>query len=106
MQTHEHYEELCALAAIGQLSADEHQELSAHLSGCGLCKRAAEDYAGILDQLPSATPPEASGDTEELLSASYRQKFLQKAVSAGARFTPEATDSARSSSCVLQVRRH
>src|SRR5260370_16150764 len=105
MQTHEHYEELCALAAIGQLSADEHQELSAHLRGCGLCKRAADDYAGILDQLPSATPPEVSGDTEELLSESYRQKFLQKAASAGARFTPEAAGLERSSSFVLRSRR-
>ena len=95
MQTHEHYEELCALAAIGQLSPEEHQELVVHLRACDLCKRAGDDFAVILDQLPSATPPDDSGDTEELLSESYRQKFLQKAAAAGVRFTPEVTGSAR-----------
>ena len=95
MPMHEHYEELCALAAIGQLSPEEHQELVAHLQACDLCKRAGDDFAVILDQLPSATPPDDSGDTEELLSESYRQKFLLKAAAAGVRFTPEVTDSAR-----------
>ena len=91
MPMHEHYEELCALAAIGQLSPEEHQELVAHLQACDLCKRAGDDFAVILDQLPSATPPDDSGDTEELLSESYRQKFLLKAAAAGVRFTPEVT---------------
>jgi hypothetical protein len=101
MQTHEHYEELCALAAIGQLSPEEHQELSAHLRACDLCRRAGDDFAVILDQLPSATPPDDSGDTEELLSESYRQKFLQKAAEEGVRFTPEVTGSARMLSFAL-----
>src|SRR5438552_11191173 len=101
MQTHEHYEELCALAAIGQLAPEEHQELIAHLQACDLCKRAGDDFAVILDQLPSATPPDDSGDTEELLSESYRQKFLQKAAAAGVRFTPEVTGSARKLSFAL-----
>jgi len=37
MQKHEHFEELTALAAIGQLSAEEHRELLEHLRGCDGC---------------------------------------------------------------------
>jgi hypothetical protein len=86
---HEHFEELCALATIGQLSAEEHEELLAHLRACDRCKRTEDDFALILDQLPAAAPPNLSGDTEELLSASLRQKFLERAAAEGVRFTDE-----------------
>jgi hypothetical protein len=89
MQMHEHFEELCALAAIGQLSSDEHEELLAHLRACDRCKRIEDDFALILDQLPAVNPPYVSGDTEELLSESLRQKFLERAVAEGVRFTDE-----------------
>jgi hypothetical protein len=89
MQTHEHFEELCALAAIGQLSAEEYAELLAHMRACDQCKRTEDDFALILGQLPMAEPPNVSGDTEELLSESLRQKFLERAVAEGARFSDE-----------------
>jgi len=90
MPTHEHFEELCALAAIGQLSEDEQQELLGHLPGCVPCQRAHDDFALILDQLPSAGPHNISGDTDELLSGSYRPKFLERASEVGICFSPEA----------------
>jgi hypothetical protein len=89
MQMHEHFEELCALAAISQLSAEEHEELLAHLRACDRCKRTEDDFALILDQLPAAAPPNVSGDTEELLSGNLRQKFLERAAAEGVRFTDE-----------------
>jgi hypothetical protein len=89
MQMHEHFEELCALAAIGLLSADEHEELLAHLRACDYCKRTEDDFALILDQLPAAASPNVSGETEELLSESLRQKFLKRAAAEGVRFTEE-----------------
>ena len=89
MQMHEHFEELCALAAIGQLSAEEHEELLAHLRACNHCKRTEDDFALILEQLPAADPPNVSGDTEEFLSESLRQRFLERAVAEGVRFTDE-----------------
>jgi hypothetical protein len=95
MQMHEHFEELCALAAIAQLSAEEHEELLAHLRACDLCKRAEDDFALILDQLPAADPPNVSGDTEDLLSESLRQKFLERAVAEGVRFTEEVIEPRR-----------
>src|SRR5258708_32937717 len=95
MQMHEHFEELCALAAIGQLSAEEHEELLAHLRACDHCKRTEDDFALILEQLPAADPPNVSGDTEELLSESLRQKFLERAAAEGVRFTDEVTGARR-----------
>ena len=56
MQKHEHFEELIALAAIGQLSIEEHGELSEHLRGCDGCRRAGDQFDFILDQLPLPEP--------------------------------------------------
>jgi hypothetical protein len=90
MPMHEYFEELCALAPIGQLSEDEQQELLGHLPGCVPCQRAHDDFALILDQLPSAGPHNISEDTDELLSGSYRPKFLERASEVGICFSPEA----------------
>jgi len=43
----ERYEELSALAAIGELSAAEFAELNEHLAGCGSCRTLYFDFCGI-----------------------------------------------------------
>lgn len=50
MNTHEQYEELCALAASGQASADELNDLRSHLEGCPSCRSAAYDFTQISAQ--------------------------------------------------------
>jgi hypothetical protein len=50
LNTHEHYEELCALAASGQASADELNDLRSHLEGCPSCRSAAYDFTQISAQ--------------------------------------------------------
>lgn len=50
MNTHEQYEELCALAASGQASADELDDLRSHLEGCPRCRSAAYDFTQISAQ--------------------------------------------------------
>jgi hypothetical protein len=47
LNTHEQYEELCALAASGQASADELNDLRSHLEGCPSCRNAAYDFTQI-----------------------------------------------------------
>jgi anti-sigma factor ChrR (cupin superfamily) len=47
LNTHEQYEELCALAASGQASEAELEDLRSHLDGCPSCRSAAYDFTQI-----------------------------------------------------------
>ena len=47
MNTHEHYEELCAVAASGQASEAELADLRAHLDTCPTCRSLAYDFTEI-----------------------------------------------------------
>jgi hypothetical protein len=90
MQKHEHFEEFIALAAIGQLSVEEHGELLEHLRGCDGCRRSSDQFNFILEQLPLPEPSANDRDLQQLQGASYRQRFLERASAEGVRFTPEA----------------
>jgi hypothetical protein len=90
MQKHEHYEELCALAASGQLNEQEEQDLAEHTQNCGECRGACEDFSELLRELP---PVEEAVDLVALRQAEeaeYRKRFLRRARSDGRRFSPEA----------------
>jgi hypothetical protein len=50
LNTHEQYEELSALAASGQASADELNDLRTHLEDCPSCRSAAYDFTRISAQ--------------------------------------------------------
>jgi len=87
MQTHEYYEELCALLPIGQLSAEEYQELAEHLRGCPSCRHATDDFSVTLDKMPVG---EADVDEKTLVALqghSYRDRFLKRAVAEGVPFS-------------------
>ncbi len=86
MQTHEYYEELCALAATGQLSAGELRDLNSHLKKCASCRRTNSDFSLILGQLPSVDAKECSDNIAVLQSKSYRERFLTRAESEGINF--------------------
>jgi hypothetical protein len=90
MRKHEDFEELTALAAIGQLSVEEHAELLEHLRGCAQCRRTSDQFNFILDELPLPEPSASDRDLQQLQAASYRQRFLERASAEGIRFTPEA----------------
>jgi hypothetical protein len=90
MRKHEDFEELAALAAIGQLSVEEHGELLEHLRGCAACRRTSDHFNFILDELPLPEPSARDRDLQQLQGASYRQRFLERASAEGVRFTPEA----------------
>ena len=78
---HERIEELCALAALGQISAGEYAEMRAHLSECEDCRRSRQDYLEILHEhlpLVAAGEPAHSSSKVALHESSYRQRFLQR----------------------------
>ena len=93
MPSHEHYLELGALAAIGQISVEEDRELMQHLSECHECRGAYSDYSAILhNHLPNASPVRFRLKKEFVHSAAgneVRERFLARARSEGAEFSPE-----------------
>ena len=48
----EYYEELCALAASGQISEPEFVELQDHLQHCAQCRSAYADFTDLLHNKP------------------------------------------------------
>jgi hypothetical protein len=79
----EHFQELCALAAGGQISEPEFVELQDHLQDCAQCRSAYADFTNLLhDKLPLADP-ELMGSSRlaSIFSrnSSYRERFLARA---------------------------
>src|SRR5436309_6730868 len=62
----EWYEELCALAAIGELSSSEFEELRKHLAECGDCRQVYADFrrvsAGDLGLVAALKQSDRTGD--------------------------------------------
>jgi hypothetical protein len=94
MSNHEYYEELGALAAIGQITSDEGRELDLHLTECEGCREARNDFGHILGrELPQATPrrwkrPESDpmpGEGQEI-----RDRFFARARASGIGLSPQA----------------
>ena len=92
MPEHERFEELCAVAAIGQLSEAELAELAEHLRSCFTCRRTAGEFALLLNGLPVEEGNAEEGNTVDVLSSSHRERFLARARSEGVRFSPMAIE--------------
>jgi hypothetical protein len=91
MLEHEQFEELCALAATGQLSPDEERKVSDHLEGCQFCRAPYEEFSLILRELPPSehrlVDRAALRQAEE---SGIRERFLARARADGRRFSEEA----------------
>jgi hypothetical protein len=94
MSSHEHFRELSALAAIGQLSSEEDRQLSQHLGECSQCRDARDDYAHVIQhQLPLAEAARSRLRSDlrcPLPDAEIRDRFLARARADGVDFSPEA----------------
>jgi hypothetical protein len=86
---HTHYEELCALASVGQISPLQYRELSDHMRDCADCRDA---YTDLLDlthiRLPIAAGGEAStanpaGLLARAMGKDYKARFLARAKEQG-----------------------
>jgi archaellum component FlaC len=80
---HEHFEELCALAASAQISEPEFVELQDHLEGCVDCRSAYADFIDLFhNKLPLADPEVVDSSTRTGFFSeypSYRERFLARA---------------------------
>src|SRR6516162_5286465 len=83
MVNHEYFEELCALAASGQLSEPEFVELQDHMRDCGRCQSAFADFIDLLhNKLPFVGSEHIAGSRLAGFfskRSSYRERFLARA---------------------------
>jgi anti-sigma-K factor RskA/putative zinc finger protein len=85
---HEHYRELVALSAAGELSSLEYEELQGHLVSCDACRREQSELVELFRQrLPLLqTADAASGEAvlpRKFLKGGYERRFEAKAQAIG-----------------------
>lgn len=87
MTTHEEFETIAALDAIGAATAEEAATLHAHLHGCPECSKARDDYAEaatlLARQLSPVTPP---GGLRERVVSTVNQDASDNVIEAAPRF--------------------
>ncbi len=97
---HSHFEELCMLASVGQISPPEHEELSEHMRDCARCREAYHDYVQLThEQLPllaaeQIAAPEAGGILDGIRSDGATKPVLlpaQEAAASKSRLAPPRT---------------
>jgi hypothetical protein len=89
MSKHEQFEELCAQAAVGELSGTEWEDLNTHLKECPSCRTVFED----MRRIHSDWLPERSGFEIERTPASelgLRRLILERVGKEGAQFSHAA----------------
>jgi hypothetical protein len=102
---HGYFEELCAVALIGQLTAHEQQELLLHLGECESCRRSADNFVYVLGQLPLTASADTHVETEDLQSEIRRQRFLRNASAEGIHFSKETLNLKRAASGIIPSNR-
>jgi predicted nucleic acid-binding Zn-ribbon protein len=93
LSRHDRFEEICALAALGAVSAEELTELQAHLDVCPACRREYSEYRELVhNRLPLAA---ALPKPKHKLSISFlgedgvRGRFFAEARRRGFRFSED-----------------
>ena len=92
MLRHEHYQEICAAATIGQASGEELAELNEHLTACAECRHRYSDFMEIqASQYASRSDEPQIGATETLGcidSPLLRKRFMERAELEGITISP------------------
>jgi hypothetical protein len=96
---HEHFEELCAAASIGQATAEELVQLEQHTSECDACRQAYFDYLNVASHEFAASkqaPMLSSRDLEESLNSElFTRRFFDRAKREGIVFSCEVDKNTR-----------
>jgi hypothetical protein len=77
---HDHYEELCALAVSGQISAQQANDLAEHTTACAGCQILLDDFAQIAAQ---ALPEYCDKHKAARTPIGMKERFLARARSEG-----------------------
>jgi hypothetical protein len=89
MPDHEQFEQLCALAAAGELDGHDAEALAGHLEDCGACRALLSDFGEIhASWLPAHPAFDIVPDT--CAEARLRQTILRCASAEGAQFSEAA----------------
>lgn len=92
--SHEYFEELCSLAAVGRITAGEFELLKTHLPTCQSCRSCLADFNEILhEHLPLLdTGEEVYSESGNVTfhDASYKHRFIQRAAVEGITFSDES----------------
>ncbi len=81
---HAYFEELCAVASVGEISPSEYQELSDHLRACATCRNSYQEFSRLIHvQLPleaaeNSPVPELAG-IGQVLGRKYKARFAARA---------------------------
>ena len=92
MNTHEQYEELCALAASGQASSAQLGDLRVHLEDCPSCRSAAYDFTQISAQ---GLAQVAANRLHCEIPTGMTQRFVARARSEGIEISREPVSEAK-----------
>jgi exonuclease VII small subunit len=94
VQRHEHFEELCAAASIGQVSGEDLAELQEHLNWCSACQDCYAEFVALnAGQYATNVKHQELGHEEAVSfidSALFRERFLRKATAEGIVFSSPA----------------
>ena len=97
----EYFEELCTLAASGQISEPEFVELLDHMHHCARCQSTFADFIDLLHNKLPLADPELMGSSKlaGLFSetSSYRERFLTRARKQGLAVSPRPLRGTRGS---------
>src|SRR5688572_3708726 len=89
---HEYFEELCALAASGQISEPELVELQDHTPQCARCRSVSADFVDLFHYKLPLMNPELMGSFKQIGvfsgESSYRERFLARARKEGLAISP------------------
>ena len=99
MLRHEHFEEICAAASVGQATGEELVELEQHASKCGRCKQAYFNYINVAAQqfaTAKQDPTISPKAIEECIDSElFIRRFLDRAEREGITFSRDVEDTVK-----------
>ena len=99
MLRHEHFEEICASASVGQATGEELVELEHHASECGRCKQAYFNYLSVAAQqfaTAKQDPTISPKAMEECIDSElFVRRFLNRAEREGITFSRDVEETVK-----------